>query len=166
MELRPYIRESAGKNRCDLSSLLADARAFRTLVEQLAAPFAAERVTHVAGIDAMGFILGGAVAVELGAGFVPLRKPGKAAWEVRSVQFSDYSGIPKSLELVVDILRSDSRVLIVDDWAETGAQLRAASELCSSTGATVVGAAVLNADPVVRQRPPDGIRILHSVIAY
>src|SRR3954471_14470620 len=98
----PYIREMVGKKRCDLSPLLADASALRTLVARLGEPFASERVTHVVGIDAMGFILGGAVAIQLAAGFVPLRKAGKAAWTVRSVRFLDYSGVEKSLELVDD----------------------------------------------------------------
>lgn len=164
MELRPYIRD--GKNRCDLSLLFANAGALRTLVERLAEPFVGQRVSHVAGIDALGFALAGAVAVRLGAGFVPIRKGSKAAWAVRSVSFSDYSGGEKSLELVMDVLGPSDRVLIVDDWSETGAQLKAAADLCRSAGATVVGAAVLNADEPVRARPPAGIAVLHSVIAY
>ena len=166
MELRPYIREMAGKGRCDLSPLFASAGAFGALVDRLAEPFLRELVSHVAGIDAIGFALAGAVAVRLGAGFVPLRKGHKSAWDVRSVSFSDYSGTEKSLELVVDVLDGASRVLIVDDWSETGTQLRAAAELCRSAGASVVGAAVLNADEAVRSRPPAGIQVVHSVIAY
>ena len=164
MNLRPYIRE--GRDRCDLSLLFADAVALRTLIERLAEPFAGQRVSHVVGIDALGFGLAGAVAVRLAAGFVPIRKGSKAAWVSYSVSFCDYTGIEKSLELVTDVLSPADRVLIVDDWSETGAQLRAAAVLCRSTGATVVGAAVLNADATVRARPPEGIGVLHSVIAY
>ena len=166
IDLRPYVRELAGKGRCDLSPLFADAAAFGTLVRRLAEPFADRRVSHVAGVDALGFALAGAVAVHLGAGFVPLRKAGKAAWTVRSASFVDYSGGAKALELVTDALNADSRVLIVDDWSETGAQLAAAAELCLGVGATVVGAAVVNADKAVRRNRPAGIPLLHSVIAY
>jgi adenine phosphoribosyltransferase len=164
MELRSYIRE--GINRCDLSLLFADAGALRTLVERLAEPFVAHRVSHVAGIDALGFALAGAVAVRLAAGFIPIRKGSKAAWAARSVSFRDYSGGEQALELVTDVLSPADRVLIVDDWSETGTQLGAAAELCRSAGARVVGAAVLNADESVRARPPAGIAHLHSVIAY
>ena len=166
MELRPFIRETEGKNRCDLSLLFADAGALRILVERLAEPFVERGVTHVAGIDALGFALAGAVAVRLAAGFIPIRKGSKAAWDVRSVSFRDYTGGERSLELVADVLGPADRVLIVDDWSETGAQLKAAAELCCSAGATVVGAAVLNADESVRARPPAGIAVLHRVIAY
>jgi adenine phosphoribosyltransferase len=110
--------------------------------------------------------LAGAVAARLGAGFVPLRKGDKAAWAVRSASFTDYTGNVKTLELVSDVLDANCRVLIVDDWSETGAQLDAAAQLCLSTGAMVVGAAVLNADETVRQRPPKGIAVLNSVIHY
>jgi adenine/guanine phosphoribosyltransferase-like PRPP-binding protein len=85
---------------------------------------------------------------------------------LRSATFADYSGSEKSLELVMDVLDANCRVLIVDDWSETGAQLSAAAELCRSSGATVVGAAVLNADEPVCRRPPAGITLLHSVISY
>jgi adenine phosphoribosyltransferase len=166
MNLRSYIRELPGKNRCDLTLLMQDAMAFRELVEQLAAPFVQARVTHVAGIDASGFALAGAVAIQLGAGFVPLRKAGKATWHTRSVSFKDYSGEEKSLELVTDALNPSCRVLIVDDWSETGSQLAAAAKLCATAGATVVGGAVLNADVSVRQNPPSGISFLHWVIEY
>jgi adenine phosphoribosyltransferase len=156
----------AGKNRCDLSRLFADSFAFRALVDRLAEPFASDRITHVVGIDAMGFALAAAVALKLNAGFVPLRKQGKAAWDVRSFAFIDYSGNEKSLEIVVDTLDSTACVVIVDDWSETGAQLAATMELCSSTGATVAGMAVLNADDAARRHPSLASKRLHCVTRY
>lgn len=162
--LRHLIREAQDASRCDLSPLLADAAAWRQLIEELAAPFAADRITHVAAIDALGFLLGGAVAIRLGAGVVPIRKPGKAAWRAHAAAFTDYTGRPGSLELADDVLRPGHRVLLVDDWAETGAQLQAATILCEGAGATVIGAAVINADDTARRQ----LRLprLHAVLRY
>jgi adenine phosphoribosyltransferase len=163
MDYRPLIREHPLKNRCDLSRLLRDATAFRALIDDLAAPFRDDRVDLVAALDAMGFVLGGAVAVELGAGVVLLRKPGLAAWAVVSEPFADYTGRQKSFEMVADAVTPGDRVLVVDDWSETGAQLEAAVALLERAGALVVGAAVLRADA---DRAEAGLRRyrLHSVM--
>lgn len=166
MDLNAYIRELPGKGRCDLSPLLADADMFARLIDELVGPFRSAGITHVAGLDAMGFILGGAAAVALGAGFVPVRKEGKAAWFTVSRRFIDYTGESKSFHLVNDALGPGDCVLLVDDWAETGAQLEAAAGLCRSAGAEVVGAAVLNADAHARQHlEMDGF-LLHGVVVY
>jgi adenine phosphoribosyltransferase len=166
MGLRSYIREMPGKGRCDFSKLFRDARAFAELVERLGKPFEGDGVTHVAGIDALGFALAGAVAVKLGAGFAAIRKGGKSAWTARAQSFVDYSRGEKTLELVEDALDSSCRVLIVDEWSETGAQLEAAIELCRATGTTIVGATVLNADEGARKRLAGRISRLHGVIQY
>src|SRR5439155_19799812 len=107
---RWYIREMAGKNRCDFSRLFRNRAAFAELVERLAEPFVDDRVTHVAGIDALGFALAGAGAVRLGAGFVAIRKGGKSAWTARTKSFLGYSRGEKSLELVDDGLDVHSRI--------------------------------------------------------
>lgn len=159
------IREEAGRERCDLSPFFRNGAALKLAVERLAEPFVDLHISHVVGIDALGFVLAGAVACRLGAGFVALRKGGKSAWATRSAVFVDYSGRQKHLELVEDVLQPADRVLIVDDWSETGAQLNAACELCRNAGATVVGAALLNIDVSVRRQPP-GIPLLHSIIDY
>jgi adenine phosphoribosyltransferase len=144
--------------------LFADARAFGAVVGRLAEPFVGREVSHVVGVDALGFVLAGAVAVRLGAGFVAARKGGRSAWAVRSVTFRDYSDAEKTLEMGVDVLDAASRVLIVDDWAETGAQITAAATLCRMSGASVVGAAVLNADPAARQQLRGKVGELREVI--
>lgn len=166
MDLRASIREMPGKNRCDLSLLLRDAERFARLIGELKEPFQHDNLTHVAGIDAMGFVLGGPVAIALRVGFIAIRKGGKSAWSTNHRMLTDYSNVEKSLHLVVDALDRSSRVLLVDDWTETGTQLDAARDLCEAAGATVVGAAVINADPDARQRlQQHGFR-LHSVIHY
>ena len=166
MDAYSLIREMPGKNRCDLSLLLRDAEHFAHLIEEMAGPFSKDGITHVAGIDAMGFVLGGPIAIALEAGFVAIRKGGKSAWSTSDRVFRDYSGEEKSLHLVVGALDHDSRVLLVDDWTETGAQIRAAVDLCVAAGASLVGVTVINADPNARKRlQKDGLR-LHSALRY
>ena len=164
MEFRSLIREMAGKNRCDLTLLLARPAAFTALVEALAEPFRDAGITKVAPLDALGFPLGGAVAQLLGAGLVLIRKENKTAWQVESAAVTDYSGQEKRLEIAVDALGAGDRVLIVDDWSETGEQLRAAITLIERLGSTVVGAAFVHAEHGVRQDPSLSRYLLYSVI--
>ena len=154
-----------GKNRYDLTPLLADARIFGEVVRGLAAPFGEARVTKVAALDALGFAFGGGVAQLLGAGLVLVRKGGKVAWEVEAVSFNDYSGERKSLEVAVDAVREGDRVLIVDDWSETGTQLRAAVKLIERLRGEVVGASLINVDDAVSGDPFLAVYPLHSLLS-
>ena len=95
-------------------------------------------MTHVVGIEARGFILGGAVATNLGAGFVPARKPGKLPWE-RVAETYDLEYGTDALECHRDGLPEPARVLIVDDVLATGGTARAAGQLARTLGAEVVG---------------------------
>jgi adenine phosphoribosyltransferase len=122
----------------DITTLLSHANGFRACVEQLARPFTDRRVQAVAGIEARGFILGGAVAVNLGAGFVPARKPGKLPWE-RVTESYDLEYGQDALECHRDGLPAPARVLIVDDVLATGGTARAAGLLARGLGAEVVG---------------------------
>jgi len=133
-------------NRNDVTPLFADAAAFAELIKDLSDPFLGTQVDYVAGIDALGFILGAAIALKLGKGFIPLRKGGKLPVEVASQEFSDYSGQAKSLELRQGMLKPDDRVLLVDEWVETGAQVEAAINLVEGQGASIVGIATINID--------------------
>ncbi len=127
----------------DITPVLQDAVLFRKVVEALAEPFKDSRVTHVIGIEARGFILGGAVAISLGAGFVPARKAGKLPWKTRSESYLLEYG-EDSLEAHEDAFHhDDSRVLIVDDVIATGGTARATGALTRSLGASVVGWAFL-----------------------
>lgn len=122
----------------DITPVLADGKLFRSVVIAMAEPFRELEITHVVGIEARGFILGGAVAMELDAGFVPARKPGKLPWDrVRESYELEYG--TDALECHRDGLDRNARVLIVDDVLATGGTARAAGQLARGLGAELVG---------------------------
>jgi len=122
----------------DITPVLADGELLRAVVADLAEPFGGGRITHVVGIEARGFILGGAVAAHLGVGFVPARKPGKLPWErVRQAYELEYG--TDAIEAHRDALAAGARVLIVDDVLATGGTAEAAGRLVTGMGARVVG---------------------------
>jgi len=132
--------------RNDVTPLFSDHQAFVSLVEDLSIPFADSAIDLVAGIDALGFILGAAIALRLEAGFLPLRKGGKLPVDADRVAFVDYSGGEKTLELRKQAIHSGARVLVVDEWVETGAQVSAAVELIEKQGGVVAGIASIQID--------------------
>src|SRR5438552_15953796 len=103
----------------DITTLLADARAFRKTVDQLVQPFAGLKLDKVAGIEARGFILGGAVAHQLSAGFVPLRKKGQLPHRPRAVEYALEYG-SDTIEMHLDAVHAGERVVLVDDLIATG----------------------------------------------
>ena len=114
----------------------------------------------------MGLSLAGAIAYEISAGVVMLRKPKKVAWSTVRALYRDYKGEDAYLEVASDAFQRGDRVLIVDDWTETGAQLAAAVDLVEIAGAEVLGIAVLNADLKARSRFAAKQYRLHSVFSY
>jgi adenine phosphoribosyltransferase len=122
----------------DITPVLADGPLFRDAIEALAAPFRGAGVTHVLGIEARGFILGGAVAASLGAGFVPARKPGKLPWE-RVAEAYELEYGADALECHRDGLGEHTRVLVVDDVLATGGTAAAAGRLALALGAQLAG---------------------------
>jgi adenine phosphoribosyltransferase len=122
----------------DITPVLSDGPLFREVVTAMATPFSAAGVTHVLGIEARGFILGGAVAAQLGAGFVPARKPGKLPWEKVSEAYELEYGAD-ALEAHRDGLGRGSRVLVVDDVLATGGTAAAAGRLAQGLGAALAG---------------------------
>jgi adenine phosphoribosyltransferase len=122
----------------DITPVLADGELLRDVVGEMCRPFGDAGVTQVLGIEARGFILGGAVATALGAGFVPARKPGKLPWE-RATEAYDLEYGSDSLEAHRDALSQGSRVLVVDDVLATGGTARAAGQLARGLGAELVG---------------------------
>jgi len=126
----------------DITGVLIDAALFKRVVKGMAELFAREQVTHVVGIESRGFILGAPIAVELGAGFVPMRKPGKLPSAVERVEYALEYGID-ALEVHRDALHWGHRVLIVDDVLATGGTAKAACDLIAMLGSHLVGCAFL-----------------------
>jgi len=147
--MKAYLRlidtQTSGP-RCDVTPLFADPAAFAQLIADLTAPFAATPLDYVAGIDALGFVLGGAMALRLGTGFIPIRKRDKLPVTTRATEFVDYSGQTKGLEIRRGLLQPGERVLLVDEWIETGAQAQAAIHLIEQEGGVIVGIATINMD--------------------
>ena len=123
----------------DITTLLGNPRAFRRAVDELVQPFAGAKIDKVAGIEARGFILGGAVAHQLSAGFVPIRKKGKLPHQtVRMAYVLEYG--QDEMEMHVDALAPGERVLLVDDLIATGGTAVGAVKLLCSIGAVVEAA--------------------------
>ena len=123
----------------DITTLLGDARAFRRAVDELVHPFAGGRIDKVAGIEARGFILGGAVAHQLSAGFVPIRKKGKLPHETVRIAYSLEYGVDE-MEIHTDAIGQGERVILVDDLIATGGTAVAATQLLRQIGANIVAA--------------------------
>ncbi|KQO56253.1 adenine phosphoribosyltransferase [Methylobacterium sp. Leaf87] len=123
----------------DITTLLSDPRAFRRAVDALVHPFAGGRIDQVAGIEARGFILGGAVAHQLSSGFVPIRKKGKLPHKTVSIAYALEYGTDE-MEIHVDAIKPGDRVLLVDDLIATGGTACAAVNLLRQIGAEVVAA--------------------------
>jgi len=124
----------------DITTLLGDARAFRMAVDQLVQPFAGKKIDKVAGIEARGFILGGAVAHQLSAGFIPVRKKGKLPHDVIGMEYALEYGTDV-IEIHRDACAAGEQIVLVDDLIATGGTAIAAVNLLRQTGVAVVAAA-------------------------
>jgi adenine phosphoribosyltransferase len=124
----------------DITPLLADPEAFRRTIKHFADRFRDENVTAVAAAEARGFIFAAPLALELDAGFVPVRKPGKLPRDVHSFAYELEYGTD-SLEMHIDALDAGDRVVVVDDLLATGGTVAACLEIIEQTGAVVVGCA-------------------------
>jgi adenine phosphoribosyltransferase len=126
----------------DVTTLLGDAGCFRAAIDGLVEAHAGQAIDVVVGVESRGFILGGAVAYLLGAGFVPVRKPGKLPAERISVSYTLEYG-ENVLEIHSDAIRPGQRVLVVDDLLATGGTAAATVELVQRLGGVVAGVAFL-----------------------
>ena len=124
----------------DITTLLGNPRAFRAAVDQLVQPYAGVRIDKVAGIEARGFILGGAVAHQLSVGFVPVRKKGKLPHTVIGEDYDLEYGTDR-VEIHADAVKPGETTIIVDDLIATGGTCFAAIKLLERAGAKVVGCA-------------------------
>ena len=123
----------------DITTLLGDARSFRRAVDELVQPWAGNKIDKVAGIEARGFILGGAVAHQVSAGFVPIRKKGKLPHTTVRIAYSLEYGIDE-MEMHADAIHPGERVILVDDLIATGGTAEAAVKLLRSLGAQILAA--------------------------
>ena len=123
----------------DITTLLADARAFRRSVDELVHPWAGSKIDKVAGIEARGFILGGAVAHQLSAGFVPIRKKGKLPHTTVRIAYSLEYGLDE-MEMHADAVQPGEKVILVDDLIATGGTAEGAVKLLRQIGANVIAA--------------------------
>ncbi|MEM9180483.1 MAG: adenine phosphoribosyltransferase [Pseudomonadota bacterium] len=147
MDLKQFIRTipdhpKPGILFRDVTTLMAHAEAFKQAVQDMAAPFRDQNIQQVAGIDARGFILGGALATELDAGFTALRKPGKLPWQTYSETYALEYGTDE-LHMHTDAVDAGERVLLVDDLIATGGTAEAGLKLLRQADATVVAATFL-----------------------
>ncbi len=126
----------------DVTTLFADARGFRTAIDQLLFPYAGERIDKVAGLEARGFILGGAIAHQLSVGFVPIRKKGKLPGSTIEQEYKLEYG-EAVMEMHDDVLQPGERILLVDDLLATGGTAEAGIRLIERAGAEVVGCAFI-----------------------
>ena len=149
----------------DITPILLDATLFHHATEAMAAPFAADAITHVIGIESRGFILGAPVAQHLGAAFVPVRKPGKLPAMVERVDYALEYGTD-ALEMHRDALGAGNRALIVDDVLATGGTSRATCELVERIGASVVGLSFLMVLTFLPGVQNLGARRVESLLEY
>ncbi|CAN7337885.1 adenine phosphoribosyltransferase [Phyllobacterium sp. LjRoot231] len=123
----------------DITTLLGNARAFRRAVDELVHPYAGGKVDKVAGIEARGFIIGGAMAHQLSSGFVPIRKKGKLPHDTVRIAYSLEYGVDE-MEMHRDAIVPGDKVILVDDLIATGGTAEAAVKLLQQMGADIVSA--------------------------
>ncbi len=147
MDLKKHIRHvpdfpKAGILFYDITTLLGDPVGFRTTIDRLSAPYVGQGIDAVVGIESRGFILGAAVAQQIGAGFIPIRKPGKLPSKaLRQTYALEYG--TDALEMHEDAIAKGQRILIVDDVLATGGTAAAAAQLVGATGGELHGMAFL-----------------------
>ncbi|MBW9055088.1 adenine phosphoribosyltransferase [Rhizobium mesosinicum] len=123
----------------DITTLLGNPRAFRRAVDELVQPYAGLKVDKIAGMEARGFILGGAVAHQLSSGFVPIRKKGKLPHDTVRIAYSLEYGVDE-MEMHRDAVEPGEKVILVDDLIATGGTAVGATQLLRQIGAEVIGA--------------------------
>jgi adenine phosphoribosyltransferase len=123
----------------DITTLLGNARAFRRAIDELVHPYAGQKIDKIAGIEARGFILGGAIAHQLSAGFIPIRKKGKLPHDIVRVAYSLEYGLDE-MEMHRDAVVAGEKVILVDDLIATGGTAEGAVKLLRQMGADIIAA--------------------------
>jgi adenine phosphoribosyltransferase len=127
----------------DPTSIYINASAFQDLLDDLVADLEGVDCDVVGGLDAMGFVLGAGLAARLGVGFLPIRKAGKLCVDTDRVSFSNYSGRTQDMEMRTPAFAAGTRVLLADQWVETGGTMRGAIDLVERQQGQVVGMAAI-----------------------
>ena len=127
----------------DPTSIYINGDAFTQLLDDLTADLEGVDCDVVAGLDAMGFVLGAALATRIGVGFLPIRKVGKLCVDTDSVSFTNYSGRTQDMEMRTPAFAAGTRVLLVDQWIETGGTMDGAIRLVERQGGIVAGIATI-----------------------
>ena len=127
----------------DPTSVYINGEAFTQLLDDLTADLEGVDCDVVAGLDAMGFVLGAALATQIGVGFLPIRKAGKLCVDTDSVSFTNYSGRTQDMEMRTPAFAAGTRVLLVDQWIETGGTMDGAIRLVERQGGIVAGIATI-----------------------
>jgi adenine phosphoribosyltransferase len=149
----------------DITTLLQDPGGLRLAIDELSRPFADDRIDLVVGVESRGFIFGAAVADRIGAGFSPVRKPGKLPSSTVKASYDLEYGTD-ALEIHADAVRAGQRVLIVDDLLATGGTARATTDLVKGLGGQVIALAFLIELVALNgRRRLDGERV-HTVLQY
>ncbi|QSB02260.1 adenine phosphoribosyltransferase [Methylomonas sp. EFPC1] len=149
----------------DITPLVKDPATLRLAVHQLLHPFLGRDITAVAGMEARGFIFGSLVAWELGIPFIPLRKPGKLPYDVQSVSYDLEYGSAE-LEVHIDAVDNNDKVLLIDDLLATGGTAKASCELIEKLGATVVACAFVVELDFLQGREKLGNYEVHALLHY
>ena len=149
----------------DITTLIADGPALREVVRLLAEPFRDDRIDLVVGVESRGFIFGAALAIELGVGFAPVRKPGKLPHETTSETYELEYGTD-TVEIHTDAVRPGQRVLVCDDLLATGGTMAATCRLVERLGGEVAGIAVVIDLTFLNGRAKLGDRKIVSLVDY
>ena len=170
LDLATYIRDvpnfpKPGVLFKDITPLLRDSEALSASITALAKPYKRENVSAVAAIESRGFIFAVAVALQLGCGFIPLRKPGKLPAVTTSAQYELEYGFD-SIEIHTDAINPNDRIAIIDDLIATGGTAAAAVDLTERLGGKVVGLSFLIELEFLKGRQQLGNHHVHSVIRY
>jgi len=124
----------------DITTLVKDKAAFAETLNLLSRKYSGKKIDYIAAVEARGFIFGGAMAIKLNTGFIPVRKKGKLPWKTKSITYNLEYGTD-TLEIHEDALKPNDKVLIVDDLLATGGTAKAVADLIEAQGAKVVGIA-------------------------
>ena len=151
----------------DVTTLFGDAQGFKACIAQMTEPYRTHPIDAIAGIEARGFILGGAIADRLGCGFIPIRKKGKLPWKTIGQEYTLEYGVD-AIEIHEDAIRHGQRILIVDDLIATGGTAEAAAKLVRRTGGEIVGAVFVIDLPELggsKRLEAQGVKV-HALMAF